>query len=340
MSVNISKMLPRNEFDVKYVIIRDNKYDKTSTSIIDFIPYGYDITIVEAQNQIDKVWKFFWIIKKERPDIVFASHYNIIDKILIMKPFLKGVKFIIRAENQYSTFSSIKKLIIKLTYSKADIMIAQTDEMKTNFVDNRVLPSSRIVTLENPVDKDYIEEKLVNVTNPYPNNGKKHIVAVGRFHPQKGYDFLVKSLVKLKETQKDVDLYIIGSFLGQWQSEYEKVMQMAEQLDVKDIIHCLGFNDNPYVYVKYADCFVLSSRYEGLPNVLVESLYLKTPVAAFKCIPIIERMVREGVDGYLAEKENIDSLTTAISNALKMGRISPIYLGATKEEFVKLFREL
>lgn len=340
MSVNISKMLPHDEFCLKYVIIKDKKYEKSSTSIIDFIPQESDITILDTKNQLDKVWKFFRIIKKQKPDIVFASHYNIIDKILIMKPFLRGVKFIIRAENQYSTFSTIKKLIIRLTYSKADVLIAQTDEMKANFVDNGVLPSSQVVTLENPVDKEYIEEKLANVNNPFPNDGNKHILAVGRFGYQKGYDFLVKAFAKVVKPQKNVDLYIVGSNLGKWQSEYERVMAIAKDLCIDDMIHCVGFNDNPYQYIKYADCFVLSSRWEGLPNVLVESLYLQTPVAAFKCIPIIERMVRDGVDGCLAEPENVDSLAIAIKGALKMNRTNPEYKGASKEDFVNLFKSI
>lgn len=340
MSVNISKMLPRDEFGVKYLIIRDKKYGNTSTSIINFLPKKSDITILDTKNQLDKVWKFFRIIKKQKPDIVFASHYNIIDKILIMKPFLRGVKFIIRAENQYSTFSTIKKLIIRLTYSKADVLIAQTDEMKANFIDNGVLPANRVVTLENPVDKDYIEEKLAIVSSPYPNDGKKHIVAVGRFGYQKGYDILVKSLAKVYDSNKGVDLYLVGSYVGKWQSEYERVMAIAKDLCIDDMIHCVGFNDNPYQYIKYADCFVLSSRWEGLPNVLVESLYLQTPVAAFKCIPIIERMVRDGVDGCLAEPEDMESLATAIKGALLMNRTNPVYQGASKEDFVNLFRSL
>ena len=338
MSVIIAKML-EDEFNIKYVILRNEKYKETTTSIVNFLSYDDEILFLSNTGHFDKLKKLYRVIKSQKPDIVFSSHYNINDKILFLRPLLRGIKFIIRAENSYSTFDNIKKYIIRHTYNKADVMITQTDEMRKDFIENGCLPESKIITLENPVDIETIEQKVKGQTSPYPEDGKKHVVAVGRFHPQKGYDFLVRSLAKIRETQKDVELYIIGSFLGQWQSEYEKIMRMSEQLRVKDFIHCLGFNDNPFVYVKYADCFVLSSRFEGLPNVLVESLYLKTPVAAFKCIPIIERMVRDGVDGYLAEKENSDSLATAISNALKMGRTSPVYSGATKEDFVNLFKE-
>ena len=340
MSVNISKMLSADEFIIKYVIIKDEKFKKSSTSITDFIPEGSDVSFILAKGHIDKVVKLYKTVKRVKPDVVFASHYNINDKILFLKPFLRGVKFIIRAENTYATFVDSKKFIIRHTYNKADVLIAQTDEMRNDFIENGHLPAGNIITLENPVDGDTIDERVRGLASPYPEVGKKHIVAVGRFHPQKGYDFLVQALAKVREQKKNVELYIVGSYSGQWQTEYEKVMMLAEQMGVKDAIHPLGFNDNPFVYVKYADCFVLSSRFEGLPNVLVEAMYLKTPVVAFKCIPIIERMVRDGVDGYLAEKEDTGSLASAIIHALKMGRTNPIYRGATKEDYISLFRNV
>lgn len=339
MSVNISKMLSSEEFYVRYVIIKEEKYKKNSTSVTDFIPDGSDMYTINTNGHFDKVLKLYKTIKREAPDVVFASHYNINDKILFLKPLLRGVKFIIRAENSYSTFVESKKFIIRHTYNKADILIAQTEEMRNDFIKNARLLADRIVTLENPVDKEAIEERIKDSICPYPVDGKKHVVAVGRFHPQKGYDFLVQALAEIHKKDKNTDLYIVGSFQGQWQSEYEKVMQLAEELEIKESIHCLGFCDNPFVYMKYADCFVLSSRFEGLPNVLVEALYLKTPVAAFKCIPIIERMVRDGIDGFLAEKEDVKSLSIAICNALKMGRITSIYQGASKDDYISLFKK-
>lgn len=340
MSVNISKMLPADDFDIKYIVIRDEVLKKSATSVTDFLSKDSDIAFLDAKGHLDKVIKLYKVLKNEKPKIAFASHYNINDKILFLKPFLKGVKFIIRAENSYSTFVDSKKFIIRHTFNKADVLIAQTDEMRNDFIQNAGLTAEQIVTLENPVDVDAIENRVKGMVTPYPNDGKKHIAAVGRFHPQKGYDYLVQALALVHQTNPDVELYVVGSYSGQWQLEYEKVMQISEKLGVKGAIHCLGFNDNPFIYMKYADCFVLSSRFEGLPNVLVEAMYLKTPVAAFKCIPIIERMVRDGVDGFLAEKENPSSLASAIIHALKMGRTNPIYRGATKEDYISLFRNV
>ena len=106
---------------------------------------------------------------------------------------------------------------------------------------------------------------------------------------------------------------------------------------MQDKVHCLGFQSNPYVYVKHADVFVLSSRNEGLPNVLIEALYMSVPVAATTCIPIIERIVEVGKNGFLAESENPISLSNAMIRALELKDIESTYISGSKDDFVSLF---
>ena len=183
-----------------------------------------------------------------------------------------------------------------------------------------------------------MDAKVADAVSPYPEDGKKHIVAVGRFAYQKGYDYLVTAFAQLFKRNQNVELYIVGANTKNWKPEYDRIITIIQHLDIENAVHCVGYQDNPYRYVKYADIFVLSSRWEGLPNVLAEALYLKTPAAAFKCIPIVERMVRNGVDGFLAEKEDVNGLTNAMENALTLGRTSPVYVGASEDDFVKLFK--
>ena len=114
-------------------------------------------------------------------------------------------------------------------------------------------------------------------------------------------------------------------------------MQKVVDNGLGDLVHCVGYNDNPYVYLKNADCFVLSSRWEGLPNVLIESLYLGTPAAAFKCIPVIERIIDDGVTGYCADKDNVLSLAEAMMKTLSLGSIRSTYKSSSISDFVKLF---
>ena len=334
MSVFISKMLIRHGIKPGYVIVKDKL---TAASITDFLPKGQWVEIIEAKNNIEKVLYFWRLIQKKKPDVVFSSHLSINDKLLLLKPFFTKVRFVIRSDNYYSTYRILSKLFIKITYRFADIMITQNEEMKDEFILHNIMSPAHIITLENPVDKEMIDTKLRNAKNPYPKDGKMHIVAVGRFSHQKGYDYLAKSFAIVRPEYKNCELYIIGGHTGRWQPEFDRFISLVKELGIEKDVHCMGYQSNPYKYIKYADCFVLSSRWEGLPNVLAESLYLRTPVAAFKCIPIIERMVRDGIDGHLAEKEDVTGLSSAIMKAIELGRTNPVYAGSNEQDFVELF---
>ena len=89
--------------------------------------------------------------------------------------------------------------------------------------------------------------------------------------------------------------------------------------------------------MKNADCFVLSSRNEGLPNVLIEALYIGTPSAACTCIPVIERIVENGKTGYLANSEDFDGLAEAMLNAACLGQIKSTYQSSSIEQVLKYF---
>lgn len=334
MSVLISKMLMQAGHEVQYVIINEKE---NTTSIINFLPKDYKAFFVESKSHFDKLKQFYRLIKSIKPDVVFSSHYCINDKVLLLKPLFRKIKFIIRSDNYYFTFSWLEKTIIQLTYRMADVMIAQTQEMKDEFVSHRVMPLPKVIALDNPVDKENIEKKVATSISPYPKDNNKNIVAVGRFAYQKGYDNLVQAFAILLEKHQNCCLYIVGSNEGKWKSEYDRVKILIEKKNLEKYVYCVGYQDNPYSYIKYADCFVLSSRWEGLPNVLAEALYLRTPVAAFKCIPVIERMVRNHIDGYLAEKDDIKGLAAAMESSLTLGRTNPLYCGASSDDYVKLF---
>jgi glycosyltransferase involved in cell wall biosynthesis len=117
------------------------------------------------------------------------------------------------------------------------------------------------------------------------------------------------------------------------------ITEKAKKNNIEGKVHCVGYQKNPYPYIKYADCFVLSSRWEGLPNVLIEALHLGTPVAAFRCIPIIERIIDNRGNGFTAEKENVTSLAQAMSKSVDLGRIHSSYKSSQIEDFTKLFIE-
>lgn len=333
MSVLIGKGLKHDNCTVCFCLIQSS----VKSSITDFIPNDIKCVSIHNRGTFSLMLNMARVLIKENPDVVFSSVFNLSNKLLLLKWIVPHSRFIIRCDNYIYTYNEKQQKILRRTYPKADILIAQTEEMGDELIKQVGVPAEKVKVLHNPIDKSLIDKKLAGTTSPYSNNGKKHFVAVGRFNKQKGFDLLIDAFIKVYTTRQDVDLHIVGDNTIGGGAVAKEVRKTAELAGGGDLVHFYGYQDNPYPYIKYADCFVLSSRWEGLPNVLIEALYLGTPVAAFKCIPIIERIVDEGVTGFLAEKDNVDELAKAMINSLKLGRVVSSYRSASIGDFVELF---
>lgn len=330
MTVLYGKSLPREQYDVSFFLVERGG----GTSIRDFIPDGYSVCVIPNAAPVKMMWQLMRTIQKEKPHVVFSSVMCLNTKILPFRSLFPNTRFVVRCENYLFTFNKKQHAFIKLTYRLADAIIAQTKEMADELVNQMHIGREKITVLQNPVDSELIDKKIADGKNPFPNNGRKHFVASGRFAYQKGYDLLIRAFLEVTKERNDVDLYIIGSTDYQKGVVHQEIIRYAEENGIQNLVHCVGYQSNPYVYIKYADCFVLSSRWEGLPNVLIEAQYLGTPAAAFKCIPVIERIVTDKVNGYLAEKENVSSLAEAMCKAIDMGRINSTYRSASTDDFV------
>ena len=337
MSVTISKSLDRDRFEVKYYLIGHSK--KSSAPLADFIPKDLAVCQINFNNPICLIFAFFWIILVEKPNLVFASVINLNNKLLLLKSLFKHTKFIVRCDNYLYTYTEKQKRIIDNTYFRADLIIAQTDEMKHELIDEMCINSAKVVVLHNPIDIETIDRKIQNDVNPYNSSDIVNYVAVGRFAFQKGFDLLIHAFAEVKNTYTNANLYIVGKNDGNCEAFYNEVITLIKLYKLEDSVHCVGYQKNPYSYLKYADCFVLSSRWEGLPNVLIESQYLGTPAAAFKCIPIIQRIITDGVTGYCADKESPSSLADAMIRAINLGRVNYTYHSASVNDFETIFEQ-
>lgn len=332
MTVLIGKSLDKNLFDVRFCLIES----AVNSSILDFIPHDLSVYKIKYISTLGLVFAIISLIIKEKPSIVFSSVFNLSNKYLPFMWLFPKTRAIIRCDNYLYTYNEKQQRVIRKLYPKADCIIAQTKEMKDELIDIGI-EKEKIIVLQNPIDIDTIKQKLLNIRNPFKCDGCKHLVAVGRFNEQKGFDLLIDSFIKVKKVLTDIDLTIVGDYTAGGGRLYEEISRLIMNEGISDSVMCVGYQDNPYIYIKNADCFVLSSRYEGLPNVLIEALFLGTPVAAFKCIPIIERIVEDGRNGYCAEKEDTESLAHAILKALQLTKIETSYKPANIDEFTALF---
>lgn len=332
VTVTIAKMLPKDKYEAKFVLV-----DKNKGNISNFIPEGYDVNYLLYSN----IWcgvtfRLIKLLKKEKPYAVFATSMPLSVRLLVAAHIVGGIKVIIRNCNYFCTVRRDQLLLCRMTYKYADWIVAQQEEMKDDILSHiKGLRPERIVSLQNPLDKDTIERKC-SVDSPYIEGDTTKYVWVARFAETKGQDVLAKAFVKVAEQNEKAHLYFVGKY-EEKDSFFQGVKSLIHDAGIEKRVHFVGFDTNPYRWVKYCDCFVLPSRIEGLPNSLIEAQYMGCPAVATTCIPIVSRIVKDGVTGYLVPSEDSDAMAEAMFKAPRLGRIKMEYESASNEEFIKLF---
>ena len=167
--------------------------------------------------------------------------------------------------------------------------------------------SNQVYYCPNPVVNQDLLDKAENNTENF-SHPRAYFCAVGRLCKQKGFDLLLRSYAKALTLDENLpDLVIVGD------GELEHQLQsLAEILSIRDKIKFYGFSTNPYFILKHAKLFLLSSRHEGLPTVLIEALALKKKIVAFNCPTGAREILKDGKYGTLVPAENIDLFAKSI----------------------------
>jgi glycosyltransferase involved in cell wall biosynthesis len=167
--------------------------------------------------------------------------------------------------------------------------------------------------IHNPVfDADV--ETLMRAAAAHPwfeRKGPPIVLAAGRLHRQKGFDILLEAFA-IARAQVDCRLVILGE--GQ---ERVSLLAAAERLGLAYDIDMPGFAENPFPLMARAGTFVLSSRWEGFPNALVEAMACGAPVIATDCPSGPREILSDGRYGALIPPENPQALGLALIETLK-----------------------
>jgi glycosyltransferase involved in cell wall biosynthesis len=271
----------------------------------------HNLKVARIRHALPAIIKIVWKVK---PDTVLSTLVYLNLQLLLAKPFLPAkTRVLVRESTTASSFLAqetrhpeLWKRVYRNLHRRADRIICLSQAMMDDLGENFDLPREKLVLIYNPIDFEMIRRMADAERNPYHGPGP-HLVSAGRLSREKGMDVLLRAMPAVLEALPHARLAILGG--GPLTSELK---QQAERLHIAEAVDFLGFRQNPWPYFKHADVFVLPSRYEGLPNALLEALALGALAVAADCPGAVREIPNPEGRIVLAAPQNQDALSKAI----------------------------
>jgi glycosyltransferase involved in cell wall biosynthesis len=200
-----------------------------------------------------------------------------------------------------------------LAYKRVDLIISQSEGMTQDITGFMKADPQKVRLIYNPtVTPDIFEQAQQPADHAWFDQKTSPIIlAAGRLKPQKDFVLLLKAFANVKQSIPDARLVILGE--GPQRQELE---ELALQLGIRQSVDLAGFRTNPYAFIAMADIFVLSSQYEGLPNILIEALALGKRIISTDCESGPVEILKHGRYGTLVPVGDLDQMTEAMKAAL------------------------
>jgi glycosyltransferase involved in cell wall biosynthesis len=270
------------------------------------------------------------IILHRRKCLVLSFQANIYAIIIC---HLFNVKIISRSNSSPSGWSKnpIKNIIFKYFIKKANLVIVNSKDFKKE-IDSRFNIKSKIIY--NPFNFDLIKKKS-NEKFKFDFFSKKtlNIINVGRLTDQKDQETLVNA-INIASKKVNIKCAIIGKGMLK-----NRLNDLIKKFNLKKKIKLVGYQNNPYKYIKKADIFVLTSIFEGHPNVLIEAQYLKKFIISSNCPTGPREILNNGQFGNLFKVKDYKELSMLLikykKNSINSSKIQLGYKNLIKYNLTK-----
>ncbi|MCG7955825.1 MAG: glycosyltransferase [Candidatus Thiodiazotropha endolucinida] len=201
--------------------------------------------------------------------------------------------------------------LVKL-FNQTDGVVAVSQGVANEVMALSGIPADRINVIKNPtITPELYELSQAELPDPWLAQDQPPVIlGIGGLRRQKDFPTLLRAFAQVRR-QQPCRLMI----LGQGNKEAQ-LKQLAGELAIEQDFRLVGFVDNPYVYLKHAGLFVLSSLWEGSPNVLTEALALGTPSVSTDCPSGPFEITRAGEVAPLVEVGDVDGLAKAMLQTL------------------------
>jgi len=293
------------KIDKVAIITISKKYKKKFNSSIEFITLvsGFWDNLNRSSKYFLSILLLIKQILSNRKIIVFAFQANIYC-IIICKLFF--IKVIARSNAAPAGWSKnlFKRLFFKLILNLADKVMVNSIQFKK---DLKIEFNINALCIYNPLNHDEIIKKSKKKSKKIFKETKQlRILNIGRLTEQKDQITLLKALNIIKKTIK-FEAAIIGRG-----TLYRELSEYISKNNLSQFIKIIDFVNNPFPLMKQTELFVLSSKYEGLPNVLLEALSMKKFIISSKCPTGPKEILSNGKGGLLFSVGNHKELANKI----------------------------
>lgn len=334
VTITIARILKKQGCDVEFLNLGFHEGDMVS-----WIEPEFKMTCFNCGRVLSAIPKLKSFMKAHPDSVYFSSreHVNIVG---LLSAKISKSKMVVRIPNMPKNnltkgIAGFKMRVIKAINQwllpSAKMIIAQNEEMRKQLLEYYSLPEGKVVAINNPVDKDYVVASAEGTENPF-NSSETNFLNVCNIAYSKGIDILIDAWCKVKAAIPNAHMYVAG------RNNSEYAQQLMEKVKDRGDFTFLGFQSNPYPFLKHCDVFVLPSRMEGFPNVVLEAMCFNRPVASTTCVAVIKDIIREGQNGYYCEIENAGALADCMIKASQLKNIDNNYDLFDLEKLLDVFK--
>ena len=315
------KKYSKNEFSVKIINAcgewNNNKefFKKNNVEVVD-LAFNYFKYLPQGgylKSRISYIIIFLisfiplTIYLKKQKNSFFIAHLITSLPLFLSFFFKKNIKFVLRISG-YPRLNFLRFFFWKIIFKKIYLVTCPTTELQKKIINLNFVEINKIKYLPDAIIdiSDFLKKKSEKIDLP---NNKKFILNVGRLTKQKNQLYLIKEIKEFLNQNKDYDLIIIGE--GELKNNLNNEII---NLGLEKRIHLLGHLNNPYPYMKLSSAFILSSLWEEVGFVIVESALSNCTIISSNCASGPTEFLLNGEAGYLFENNKIGELSKLIKN--------------------------
>jgi glycosyltransferase involved in cell wall biosynthesis len=303
--------LPRERFDLHLALV-----EKRGEFLAQLPP---DVTVHDlGAGRVRRAGRpLVRLTRKLRPDVIVPNlgYMNLL--LLAALPLLPRGSAVIPIE--HTTLSAevaelgrpaLWRAAYRWLYPRARRIVACSHAIADDLVSSFGLDPARIRMIRNPIDEAKIEASLASTHSPYSGEGP-HVVGVGRLSAVKGYDRLLEAFALLLAGGISAELWLVGDGPDRGALEAR-----ARELGVAPRTHFVGFQAEPYTWMRFAQVFAQSSRREGLPVAVLEAAAVGARLVAFDCPGGTREIVSAIPGAQLVPDGDVRGLARALARAV------------------------